>query len=899
MIRNLSVRLASLFGRAQQERELDAELAYHLDMQTEQFVREGMPRDAARREALRLFGPIDTVKDDVRDKWLSRFVEVAAQDVRYGIRGIRRSPGFACVIVLTMALGIGANTAIFSVVNGVLLRPLPYQNPGQLVVLHQGQGDVTNPANDMGFSAKDIAGYRQARSLSDVVEFHTMTFNLLGRAEPERLQTGVASANYFDVLGVKPLYGRTFLAADDEPGAAAVLVFSYKYWQRSFGGDPSVVGQVFRMNDRPHTVVGILPPVPQYPQEVDVYMPTSACPFRSNPANAGNRRYRLVNAFARVRDEVALTKSQADVQILAQQLQAQYTNDYPQSDFRAVAVPLKDDLTNNFKPTLWVLLGTAGFVLLIVCASIANLLLARMVRREREMSVRAALGATRSRLLRQLLTESLILAIAGGGLGLLLSSFSMTLLIRFAERFTERAHEIAIDLHVLAFTLGVSVVTGLVFGSIPALSRRIDVAPTLREDGRSTHATQRVRGALIVAQVGASFMLLIAAGLTLRDLMTIQGVDPGIQTSHLVSFRADMSFDKYPLSMPLLERARKVSAFWADYEERLRAIPGVTAAGGGGTFPLNEVDPFPQGLYRENRPLPPGTQPPQIAVRFATPDYFRTLAQPLVSGRVFTGGDTMDAPGVAIVNQVAAKQFWPGENPIGTRIRGGAAPNSFRTIVGVVADVRQRLEEAPRAEVYIPVRQTVVGSSTWVLQTRLPVEQVARDVKSVTHKLDPDLPVAAFRTLSEVRADGLAPRRVVVGLIGMFGLLALVITAAGIGGVIAFSVNQRTQEFGIRMALGAPRGGVLALVVREGLVLVGAGLAIGLFGALALTRVLGVVIFGRQSPAGLPLLVNTAPTDVLTYAAVILTLVGVAVLACLVPARRAASVDPMIALRAQ
>jgi predicted permease len=898
MIRNLSVRLASLFRRKRQERELDAELAYHIEMQTEQLVRQGLSRDAARREALRLFGPIETVKDDVRDRWLSRFVEVAAQDVRYGMRSLRRSPGFALVIMLTMALGIGANTAIFSVVNGVLLRPLPYRDPGKLVVLHHGRGDVSNPANDMGFSAKDIAGYRSARSLSDVVEFHHMTFNLLGRAEPERLETGVVSANYFDVLGVTPLYGRTFVAADETEGAAAVLVFSYKYWQRSFGGDPTVVGRVFRMNDRPHTVVGIMPPVPQYPTEVDVYMPTSACPFRSKAENIADRKYRLVTAFARVRGDVTLAKSQADLEILARQLQHDYQKDYPQDDFRALAVPLKDDLTNTFKPTLWVLLGTAGFVLLIVCASIANLLLARMVRREREMSVRAALGATRSRLLRQLLTESLILALTGGALGLALSSFTMALLIRFAERFTSRAHEITIDLTVLAFTFGVSVITGLVFGSIPAFSRRIDVAPALRE-GRSTQASQGVRAALVVAQVGASFMLLIAAGLTLRDLMRIQGVDPGIQTSNLVSYRADMSFDKYPLDMPPVQRQRRVSAFWTEYEQRLRAIPGVTAVGGGGTFPLNEADPFLQRLIRENKPLPPGAQRPLIAVRFATPDYFRTLAQPLVSGRVFTDADNSDVDGVAIVNQTAAKQFWPGEDPVGTRIRGGPTATSYRTIVGVAADVRQHLERPPTAEVYIPVRQGLVGSSTWVLQTRLPLEQVAREVKAVTHALDPDLPVASFRTLSEVRAEGLAPRRVVVGLIGMFALLALVITAAGIGGVIAFSVNQRTQEFGIRMALGAARGGVLALVVREGLVLVCAGLAIGVFGALVLARGLGAVIFGQQSPAGLTLLVTTAPTDVATYIAVALTLVGVAVLACLVPACRAASVDPMIALRAQ
>jgi predicted permease len=897
MIRNLSIRLASLFGRARRERELDAELAYHIDMQTEQLVRQGVPRHVARREALRLFGPVETVKDDVRDRWLSRFVEVAAQDVRYGLRSLRRSPGFALVIVLTMALGIGANSAIFSVVNGVVLRPLPYRDPATLVVLHQGRGDAANPANNFGFSPKEIADYRTARSLGDVVEFHQMTFNLLGGREPERLITGVVSANYFDVLGVSPLVGRTFVAADDEPGAAAVLVLSYKYWQGSFGGDPTVVGRVFRMNDRPHTVVGIMPPVPQYPNEVDVYMPTSACPFRSNAANIADRTFRLMNAFARLRPEVTLGKSQADLEILATRLQQEYKDKYPQDDFRAVAVPLKDDLTNNFKPTLWVLLGTAGFVLLIVCASIANLLLARMVRREREMSVRAALGATRSRLLRQLLTESLILAVAGGVLGLVLASFSMTLLIAFAERFTSRAHEIAIDRNVLAFTFGVSVVTGLVFGSIPAFSRRIDVAPALREGGRSTQPARRVRSALIVAQVGASFMLLIAAGLTLRDLLRIQGVNPGFETTNLISFRADPGFAKFPLDIAPAERNRRFAAFWTVYEERLRAIPGVSSVGGGGTFPLNEVDPFLQRLIRENKPLPPGAQPPGIAVRVASPEYFRTLVQPLVAGRVFARGDTMDSPGVAIVNQTAAKHFWPGEDPIGTRIEGG--PTKFRTIVGVVADVRQHLEEPPIPEVYVPLAQVGFGATTWVLQSQVPLERLARAIKSVSHDYDPDMPVLNFRTLSEVRADGLAPRRVVVGLIGVFGLLALVITATGIAGVIAFSVNQRTHEFGIRMALGAARGGVLALVVREGLALVCAGLAIGLFGALVLARGLGAVIFAQQSRAGLTLLVSTAPTDVATYIAVALTLIAVAILACLVPARRAASVDPMIALRAQ
>ena len=898
VIRHLTVRLGSLFRRERLEQELDAELRYHIDMLVEQNVAAGMSPAAARREALRVFGTVDGVKDDVRDKWLSRFVEVAVQDIRYGMRSLRRNPGFALVIIVTMALGIGANTAIFSVVNGVLLRPLPYKDGDKLVVLHQGQGDALG-ANDQGFSPKEMDDYRQSRSLSDVVEFHNMFFNLLGRAEPERVSTGVVSANYFDVLGVKPIHGRTFVASDDAPGAPAVLVLSNGYWERSFGGDPGIVGKVFRMNDKPHMVVGVLPPVPQYPLEVDVYMPSSACPFRSNPKAIEQRQFRLLTAFARVKPEVTHDKAQADLDITFKQLQRTYKDDYPQGDdFHAVAVPLKTDLTSNFTSTLWILLGTAGFVLLIVCASIANLLLARMVRREREISLRAALGATRARLLRQLLTESLLLAVSGGVLGLVLSALSLRLLVRFAANYTPRAQEIGIDLNVLFFTLGVSVLTGLVFGSIPAFARRFDVASALRDGGTVTQSGQKVRSALIVAQVSASFMLLIAAGLTLRSLVTVQRINPGIRTENLVSWRADMSFDKFPLTMSGPERRAKVAAYWTEYEQRLRAIPGVLEVGGGGTFPLNEIDPFPQRLVREGHPLPPGRQPPQIDVRFATSEYFKTLGQPIVNGRAFAPSDTLTAPGVAIVNQSAAKQFWPGEDPVGTRIAGNG-PGQFRTIVGVVTDVRQQLDRPPKAEVYVPVAQTVNIGMTWVVHSRLPIDDATRQIKAVSHAHDSDLPVSSFRTLAEVRSEGLAPRRVIVSLIGVFGLLALIITATGIAGVIAFSVNQRTHEFGIRVALGAQRSRVLGLVLREGLVLVSIGLAIGLAGAYMLTKVVGAVVFEQQSTAGLTLLIGTHPTDAATYIGVATTLVLVAIAACLMPARRAATVNPMVALRAQ
>jgi putative ABC transport system permease protein len=896
MMRTLALRVRSLFRRERLERELDAELRYHIDMLVEQNLQRGLPPAEARREAMRVFGTVAGIKDDVRDRWLSRFFEVAAQDVRYGARSLRRNPGFALAIIVTMALGIGANTAIFSVVNGVLLRPLPYHDGDKLVVLHHGRGDAL--ANDMGFSVKDIADYRAARSFTDVVEFHNMFFNLLGRAEPERISTGVVSANYFDVLGVKPLAGRTFVAADDAPGAPAVLVLSYNYWERSFGGDEHVVGSVFRMNDKPHTVIGILPPVPQYPLDVDVYMPSSACPFRSSKQTIDARQGRMLTAFARVRPDVTIEKSGADLEIAAAQLAKMYPGDYPPTEFHAIEVPLKEDLTRNFKTTLWILLGTAGFVLLIVCASIANLLLARMVRREREMSVRAALGATRARLLRQLLTESLLLAVAGGALGLLLSAFSLRLLITFAARFTPRAHEIAVDLNVLFFTLGVSILTGLVFGSIPGLSSRRNISPALRDGGRTSHSSQGLRSALIVAQVSASFMLLIAAGLTLRSLMKVQSVDPGFRTENLLTLRADMGFDKIPLTLPRPLRRQKMSAYWADFEGRLQALPGVIEVGGGGTFPLNESDPFPQGFEREFHPLPPDNPRPQIGIRFATPDYFKTLGQPVISGRSFVASDNFEAPDVAIVNQSAARKFWPGDNPVGRRIRGGP-DDPWTTIVGVVADVRQRLDRTPTEEVYVPLQQNPIFGTTWVVHSKLTVEQAAQAIKTAARTHDPELPVENFRTLAEVRSATLAPRRVVVALIGLFGLLALVITATGIAGVIAFSVNQRTQEFGVRMALGAGRAGVLTLVVREGLALVTIGLAIGMAGALVLTRLMGAVLFETHPANGLSLLFNVQATDAVTYLGVAAVLILVALIACLMPARRAASVDPIVALRAQ
>ena len=880
MANRIKTRLSSLFRRARYERDLDAELKFHIDMLTEQNVRAGMRPADARRAALKNFGQVDRVKDDVRDAWLSRLWETLLQDIRYGLRNVGRNPGFAFVVVVTMALGIGANTAIFSVVNGVLLRPLPFKNGDSLVVLRHQQ-PLAGVEDIGGFSYQEILDYRTAKSLDAVVEFHNMWFILLGRSEPERVSTGVVSANFFDVLGVQPLYGRSLQEEDDRPGAPAVLLLSHKYWKKSFGGDPSVVGKVFQMNDRPHQVVGILPPVPQYPLEVDAYMPTSACPFRSSNAAITNRSFRIVRtAFARMKPGVTLDKCHADLSVVASRLQQDHVQEYPKDrGYRAVASPLQEEMTLSFRRTLLVLLGTAGFVLLIVCASVANLMLARMVRREREVAVRAALGASRTRLLRQLLTESTILAVIGGAIGLALAHWGVELLVAFAERSTPRAIEIHIDTNVLMYTLLVSVATGLIFGAVPAFNGSLSVSPALRDSGRATQSRQGIRNTLIVVQVAASFMLLIGAGLTIRSLIKLHQVDPGFRTDNILTMRIDLNFTKY--------RGPRAAEFWARVEERMKAVPGVITAGGGGTFPLNDSGNGSGNILIRGRELPPNARGSEVDFLFATPEYFGAIGQPLLAGRNFSASDnwsTRESMPVVVINRTLAKHYWGADNPVGQQISGNNG-RTWATIVGVVGDTRQQLREPVRDAVYTPMFQTGALSTNWLVRSTVDPKVMEREIRQAVHSVDPDQPVDNFRTLAEVRSASLASPKLTATLLGLFGLLALVITAAGIAGVIAFSVNQRTQEFGIRMALGAQRGSVLTMVLRQGLKLVLAGLALGLAGALVLTRVLTTLLFGIE------------PTDGVTFVAVSMVLVAVAAAACFVPARRAASVDPMVALR--
>ena len=808
-----------------------------------------------------------------------------AHDVRYGVRTILGAPGYSLIVVLTLGLGIGANTAIFSLINGVLLRPLPYTDGDDLVVTRQQALRVGT--ENIPFSVKEIIDYRgQLRMLDGFVEYHGMSFTLLNRGEPDRVLSGVVSANFFDVLGVRPLLGRTFVEGDDTLGAAPVLVLSHAYWQQRFGGAPDIVGQVFEMNDRPHTVVGVLPPIPQYPRENDVYMPTSACPFRARgEAQMEQNRvaFRAMTGFGRLAPGVSLRQFEAELSTVAGRFQRDFPETYPaDSGYSAVAIPLFGELTRDARPTLLVLLATTGLVLLIACANVANLTLARTARRERELSLRVALGAGRGRVLGQLVTEASLLAVAGGGLGLLIAWLGIDVLASFAALFTTRTAQIALDGWVLAFTLGLSVLTGVLSGLTPALVVRTDISTALKEgSGQSTDGVGRhqFRRALTIAQVAVSFMVLIAAGLLLSSFYRLQQVEGGFDAEHVLSAEVFPNWSRY--TSP--ESRRRL---FNGVLERLRDQSGVMSVAVASGFPMASDVGQQQRFAIDGRTYEEPDLRPELESRVVSASYFETIGVPLLSGRTFSALDDVETRPVAVISRSLAERHWPeGENPIEQRITLNDG-DTWLTIVGVVGDVRDHgLDREPPDQLYRSFLQGG-GSPTRVLvrTARDPTDLSVR-VRDAVHAIDPEQPVENFATLEATRRGTLAPRRVSMVLLGLFAILALVVTVTGIAGVIATSVSQRTREFGLRLALGAARHSVLTMVVRQGFVLVVVGLVLGVIGATAFSRVLSSLLY------------ETEPIDALTFTTVSAVFVVAGLAACVLPARRATTVDPMSALR--
>jgi predicted permease len=823
-----------------------------------------------------------TIADIVRMAPREHF-SVLAQDCRYALRMIRKNPGYTVAAVLILGLGIGANTSIFSVVNSVLLKPLPYVRGDRLVIVRQKQTKLG--VENMRLTPPELEDYRkQNQTLEGLVEFHGMNFTLYNGDEAHRVRTGVVSPGFFELFGVKPIMGRNFTADDDKPGAQPVLLLSYEFWKQVEHGSADIVGKTYQMNDRPHIVIGVLPQIPQYPADRDVYMTTTSCPFRSSPRSISSRTsFRGLSVFGRLKPQAFAEWCRADVSVIASRLRKDYPDVYPERmGFDATAIDLREELTREARPMLLILLGAAAFVLLIACANVANLILARMARREQELVIRTAVGAGGGRLLRQLLTESLILALLAAGVGVAFAAGSLKLLAQFASQLTPRAREIGVDYWVLAFAVLCAVATTVVFGSVAALYARHDIAAGLKEARTSERTRNFARSSLIAAQVAFSFVLLIGAGLMIRSFAQLQRVDPGFAPERVFAVGLDLNFTKFSSRAPILGFARRLL-------EKVHEQAGVLSAAISDSFPMDQDITGGAGrpvrFQVEGDPRPESESPPVTAVRYVSTDYFRTLGIPLASGRLFLDSDRQDAPPVVIINRALARKRWPNSDPVGRRVRFQSSDNAWFQVVGVVGDVKEFGPDRDTPfQVYVPMEQSP-NPGTLLVRAAGDPASIMNSVHRVVHEVDPQVAVTQLSTLDQARADSVSQPRTLMRLFALFGGLAFAIAVGGIGCMLALWVKQRTREIGIRLALGARPADIVSAVMRQGMMLVLAGLVVGLAGAVALTRFLKTLLF------------HIEPNDVPTFAAVAILFVAAASLACYLPARRAAKTDPQEALR--
>ena len=815
------------------------------------------------------------------------FWDTLWQDIRFGGRTLRRSPGYTAAAVCVLALGIGANTAMFSVIRGVLLAPLPFPKGDELVLVQQS-APASNVA-DAAVSIQELDDYRaRLQSVRNLVEFHSMSFVLLNQGEPDRIQAAVVSANFFDMLGVRPLLGRTFRKGDDDIGADAVLVLSHEYWQSKFGGEGGVIGRVLRMNNRPHTVVGVLPPFPQYPVASDVYMSTSACPFRAgsqtNPQQ-GHRSFAALRVFGRLAGGASVDRATAEVRTVAESFNAAHAADHEATGSRGLtgrAASLQDELTADSRPLLLALGASTLLILILACANVANLALALSMRRVRELGLRTALGAGRGRLFRQLATESLIVAAAGGVLGLALAYGTLGLLVQFVGRFTPRTEQIAIDGGVLLFALAVTVATGLVFGARPAMAGEAALMTALRDGSAQageSRQRQRLRAGLVVAQVAVSFILLVGAGLLIQSLYRLASVPLGYRGDHVTTAAYFGNFSR----MNTPAEAHRVQG---QMLETLRSTPGVRAAALTNAVPQASVTPGQAIVTVEGRPAADGLRL-EADPNVASDGYFDLLEVKMLGGRDFRPGDTFDGAPVAIINRTMAR-FWGGADPIGGRFTVGPANNRVtRTVVGIVEDFRLygASERAIEAQFYIPHTQVPFPAGRLLVRSQDISAPMEAAIRTAVHGADAQLPVEEVRTLDQLRRERLTSPGVTTALLAMFAAVALAITLTGLAGLVGTSVSQRTREFGLRIALGSSRGAVLRMVLRQGTVLVLAGIALGAAGALWFARLISRYLFA------------TPPTDPVAYALVALVLVAAALGATFGPALRATAVDPLVTLK--
>ena len=891
----IRARLAELRLSPVREAEIVEELSQHLEEEYERALTSGSSEDEARQRVLEQIAASDLLHRELKQVERRVSQEPVApgaesktnlfgdltQDIRYALRVLAKNPAFTFIAVIALALGIGANSAIFSVVDAVLLRPLPFKHPEQLAMVWENAAHMGFPRNTPS-PANFLDWRKQTQSFTGMAAMAERSFNLTGVGEPERLEGRRVSANLFELLGVPALLGRTFGPDDDRPGTHVVLL-SYSLWQRRFGSDPAVIGRALTLNGESYTVVGVMPQLTQLPGYENVNDQLWV-PIAFPSEEAAQRGNHFLEVIARRKPVVTLKQAQAEMETISARLAQQYP-DY-NTRIGAVVVPLHEQVVGDIKPALLVLLGAVGFVLLIACANVANLLLARAAVRQKEISVRLALGASQSRLVRQFLTESVLLAMFGAGLGLLLAFFGLRALRTFIPPSISQVETINIDARVLIFTVLVAVVTGIAFGLAPAIhGSRLNLNDTLKEGGRDSAGGvgNRARGLLVIGEVAVSFVLLIGAGLLINSFFHLRNLDPGFRADHLLTMKLDLSEVKYP------DRERR-AAFFDEVMRRVRELPGVRSTAVAGNLPLT-YNGDSMTISVEGVSDPPTDQRPDVIFRAIGPGYFNTMGIPIVRGRDFTDQDKADSKDLVVISEKTAQHFWPGQDPIGKRLKPGSSTSKseWREVIGIVKDVRQNdLIAPPKMQMYFTYRQLKdIAANALVVRTTIEPMILAGSVRNAIWSVDKDQTVADIYTMDHIVATAVARQRFSMVLLGVFAALALLLASVGIYGVMSYSVAQRTREIGIRMALGARRADVLQMTVRQGLKLVGAGMILGLGAAFLLTRVMATLLYGISA------------TDPMTFIGISVVLLAVAILASYVPALRATKVDPITALRAQ
>jgi predicted permease len=887
----IGLRLRSLFMREQVERELAEEFQYHIERKTEEYMAAGMSPAAARHEALRAMDGIERHKEECRDMRRVDLIDNFLQDARYALRTMRKRPGFAIVTVITLALGIGANTAIFSIVNGVLLRSLPYRDPDRLVKIVFNMPGIG--LRDVRYSVPELDDLNSRASIfEDVSVTWSADVNLTGAKEPDRLEMIAVSPGYFSMLGANPQIGRLFGPQDSAPGFAEAIVISDALWSRSFGRDPGVLGRSVLLDNDLYTIVGVLPAGFRHPGKTiagEVELWTTAG-FVADPFPKPARNVRLLpGAIGRLKPGVSQGQAQARLNAFAAELRNDYPNDYTTQGRWSVEIePLQQSLVGSVRPMLLLLMGAVLLIVLIAAVNVANLLLARASGRQREVAMRLALGAGRSRIVRQMLTESLILSSMGGLAGLLAAKGTLSLMLRFVPSNVPRLNEVSIDWVVLGFALGISVAVGLAFGLVPAIqSARADVNSAIREGGQGagfSRKTGRTRDILIVSELALAVVLMVGAGLLLRTFWTLLQQNPGFNPSGVVTAGIWLPVPNDPKADPYA-KPESLNNFARETLRRVGGLPGIEMAGLTTSLPGTETA-FNIALTLEDSPVE-ASEDLAARVISVSPDYFRLMQATLESGRYFGEADDQGKDRVAVVDETAARRYWPGRDAIGSHLKLRPTANvPWMTVVGVIKDIKHEgLDARAMPHVYTSLYQLQSKAMSLVARTSLPASAIEQQIRREVQAIDPNLPLFNVRPLDEVIGVHLAPRRFSAELVGAFAALALLLASVGIYGLLAYMVGQRRSEIGVRVALGAQRSDIRRLVLRRGALLAGSGVAIGL------------VLSAATAPAIAALLYGVRPIDPVVFLAAPAVLGAVALLASYIPARRAARVDPIAALR--